>query len=173
MRDIRSALIALIAVVTLVTLFVRIPLPTGGFFNIGDVAVVFAGLVLGDLASRRRFWWGATAGGLGSALADIIGGFPIFAPVTLVAKGLEGGLAALAAKRSDWMQYGLLILGGLTIVVVYFVGEWLMPNIGLQGAVSEVLPNLLQATAGVIGGRLTFAAYKRIVGESAEASDRR
>lgn len=49
------------------------------------------------------------------------------------------------------------------MMAAYFVGEWLMPNIGLQGAVSELVPNLIQAASGVIGGRLTFAAYQRLV----------
>jgi len=38
-----------------------------------------------------------------------------------------------------------------------------MPNIGLQGAVSELVPNLIQACGGIIGGRLTHAAFQRIV----------
>lgn len=163
MRNPRIALIALIAVVALTTLFVRIPLPTRGYLNIGDVAVVFAGLVLGHLAAKAGFAWGAAAGGIGSALADIIGGYAMFAPVTLVAKGLEGALAALAVNREGAVHYALLIVGGLAMVATYFVGETLMPMVGLQGAISEILPNLFQAVSGIVGGRLAFEAYKRIV----------
>jgi hypothetical protein len=36
-------------------------------------------------------------------------------------------------------------------------------NIGLQGAVSEIIPNLIQAGGGIAGGLLAFAAYKKIV----------
>ncbi len=163
MRNARVALIALIAVVALITFFVRIPLPSRGYLNIGDVAVVFAGLVLSSLVQKRGFWWGAAAGGLGSALADVIGGYLIFAPVTLVAKGLEGGCAALAGRRQGLPHWAWLVIGGALMMAAYFVGEWLMPNIGLQGAVSELVPNLIQAASGVIGGRLTFAAYQRLV----------
>ena len=49
--------IALIALVALITLFVRVPLPSRGYLNIGAVAVVFAGLVLGSLAPRRGWQW--------------------------------------------------------------------------------------------------------------------
>jgi hypothetical protein len=38
-----------------------------------------------------------------------------------------------------------------------------MPNIGLQGAVSEIIPNLIQAGGGIAGGVLAFTAYKKIV----------
>ena len=95
MKNIKIAFIALTVVVALITLFIRIPLPSRGYFNFGDVAVVFSGLVLGSLSRKRNFWWGAGAGGIGAALADIIGGFGMFAPITLVAKGAEGGLCAL------------------------------------------------------------------------------
>jgi hypothetical protein len=38
-----------------------------------------------------------------------------------------------------------------------------MPNIGLQGAASEIIPNLIQAGGGIAGGVLAFAAYGKIV----------
>jgi uncharacterized membrane protein len=154
MKNVKIAFIALTVVVALFTLFIRIPLPSRGYFNFGDVAVVFSGLVLGSLARKRNFWWGAGAGGIGSALADIIGGFGMFAPITLIAKGAEGGLCALASGRHKFSRW----------VLIYFIAEALMPNIGLQGAVSEIIPNLIQAGGGIAGGVLAFAAYKKIVG---------
>ena len=166
MRNVRFALIALIVVVALVTLGVRIPLPSRGYLNIGDVAVVFAGLVLGSLDRERACWWGAAAGGIGSALADVIGAYYIFAPITLIVKGLEGGLAALASGKKGATHYAYLVIGGICLVAGYFVAEWMLPNIGLQGALAEVLSNVFQAVAGIGGGRLTFAAYQRIVGAS-------
>ncbi len=165
MKNIKIAFIALTAVVALITLYIRIPLPSRGYFNFGDVAVVFSGLVMGSLGRNRRFWWGAGAGGLGSALADIIGGYGMFAPITLVAKGLEGALCALAPARQSASRWSLILLGGAAMVTAYFVAETLMPNIGLQGAVSEVIPNLIQAGGGIAGGTLAFAAYRKIVRE--------
>ena len=164
MKNVNVAFIALAVVVALITLFIRIPLPSRGYFNFGDVAVVFSGLVLGSLSQKRSFWWGAGAGGLGSALADIIGGFGMFAPITLIAKGAEGGLCALASSRQKISRWVLLLLGGAAMVACYFVAEAFMPNIGLQGAVSEIIPNLIQAGGGIIGGVLAFTAYKKIVG---------
>jgi len=163
MKNIKIAFIALMVVVALITLFIRIPLPSRGYFNFGDVAVVFSGLVLGSLTQKRNFWWGAGAGGIGSALADILGGFFMFAPITLVAKGVEGGLCALASGRQKFSRWLLILLGGAAMVACYFIAEALMPNIGLQGAVSEILPNLIQAGGGIAGGLLAFTAYKKIV----------
>lgn len=164
MRNVKIAFLALTAVVALTTLFIRVPLPSRGYFNFGDVAVVFAGLVLGTLGGRKGFIWGAAAGGVGSALADIIGGFGLFAPITLIAKGAEGALAAWAAGRTRVLHWVCLVLGGAAMVAVYFVAETLMPNIGLQGAVAEIVPNLIQAGGGIAGGRITYAAFSRLSG---------
>ena len=163
MKNVKIAFIALMVVIALITLFIRIPLPSRGYFNFGDVAVVFSGLVLGSLSRRRTFWWGAGAGGIGSALADVIGGFGMFAPITLIAKGAEGGLCALASGRQRVRRWVLLLLGGLAMVACYFIAETFMPNIGLQGAVAEIIPNLIQAGGGIAGGVLAFSAYKQIV----------
>ena len=54
MKNIKIAFVALTVVVALITLFIRIPLPSRGYFNFGDVAVVFSGLVLGSLARKIR-----------------------------------------------------------------------------------------------------------------------
>jgi uncharacterized membrane protein len=162
MKNLKIALSALTVVVALITLFVRIPLPSRGYFNVGDVAVVFSGLVLGSLSRKKPFLWGAAAGGVGSALADIIGGFGMFAPITLIAKGLEGGLCALAAGRKKINRWVFILMGGTCMVATYFIAEALMPNIGLQGAVSEILPNIIQAVGGILGGLLTFKAYENI-----------
>ena len=163
MKNIKIAFVALTVVVALITLFIRIPLPSRGYFNLGDVAVVFSGLVLGSLSNKRNFWWGAGAGGIGSALADVIGGFGMFAPITLMAKGLEGGFCALASSRHNVSHWVFLLLGGACMVATYFIAEALMPNIGLQGAVSELIPNLIQAGGGIAGGVLAYTAYKKIV----------
>jgi uncharacterized membrane protein len=161
MTNARILTLTLTILVCLTTLFVRVPLPSRGYFNVGDVAVIFAGFVLGTVARRRPLVWGALAAGLGSAAADVFGGFALFAPLTLVAKGLEGALAALAARQSGRLRWLWAGLGGGAMVAAYFAGETLMPSIGLQGALAEVIPNLIQAVGGVVLGILAFALVER------------
>ena len=61
------------------TIVIRIPVPaTHGYIHLGDCMIFIAVLLLG----WKR---GAAAAGLGSALADIIGGFAVYAPVTFAA----------------------------------------------------------------------------------------
>lgn len=138
-------LVGLTIAVMIITLFIRIPLPSKGYFNFGDVAVVFGGLFLG-------FKGGALAGGIGSALADIIGGFPIFAPLTLIAKGLEGLITGFARNRTGLLFYLFPALGVLCMVAVYFIGETLMPQVGIGGAIAELPSNFIQAGGGYAGG---------------------
>jgi len=146
--------VGFIVLVMVTTLLIRVPVPGGGYFNFGDVVIVFAALLGGSKG-------GALAGGIGSALADLIG-FPIFAPITLVAKGLLGGLAGLGKDRKAIYSILFPALGGACMVAVYFGGTWLMPSLGKAAALADLPANLLQATLGVTGGRLLFAAWKRL-----------
>ena len=80
-----------IALVMLATFVIRIPNPaTQGYINLGDGLLFTLALVFG---------WriGGLAGGVGSALADALGGYFIWAPWTLVIKGIEGILVGTIA----------------------------------------------------------------------------
>lgn len=155
----RIAVLASLVAVTLATMFVRVPLPTGGYFNFGDVAVVFGALVVGSMLAKRGWIWGAFVGGVGSALADLLSGYAFFAPITLIAKGLEGAMAAFAAKSSLVLRVIFLAIGGSLMVGTYFVGEYFLPQMGLAAAIAELIPNAVQAVGGAVGGWLLFAIY--------------
>ncbi|GAB1468216.1 hypothetical protein MASR2M64_09250 [Candidatus Cloacimonadota bacterium] len=146
--------VAFTVIVTLATYLIRIPLPGGGYFNFGDVAVLFIGLYAGSKV-------GMLAGGIGSALADLIG-FPVFAPITLIAKGLEGLIAGIGKDKAPFWNYSMPILGALVMVVVYFLGTWVLPAFGIAAAVAEVPANLIQALLANIGARLLLSAVKRV-----------
>ncbi|MBO5104667.1 MAG: ECF transporter S component, partial [Ruminococcus sp.] len=71
----------LTALTTVATIVIQIPTPTKGYVNLGDVFVNISAWVLGGM-------YGAAAGGIGSALADIITGYAFYAPATLIIKAL-------------------------------------------------------------------------------------
>lgn len=80
------------ALVTVATMVVRIPTPqTNGYMNLGDSMVLLCGLFFGPLL-------GFVTGGIGSMLADILGGYAQWAPWTLAIKGVEAAIAALVFK---------------------------------------------------------------------------
>jgi uncharacterized membrane protein len=145
-----------IALVTVFTSVRPVPVPaTGGYANLSSVAITFVGLVFGPFV-------GAVSGGIGAAIADLLGGFLPFAPLTLVAHGLEGLLIGLLGygQRSVGRMIFAWFVGSLAMIAVYFVGEALFMT-GPAAALAEVPFNAFQALVGAIAGiPLVFAVRK-------------
>ncbi|MGI6678912.1 MAG: ECF transporter S component [Dehalobacterium sp.] len=146
---VNSALMAAIVVVG--TMAIRIPTPTKGYIHIGDSVVYLCGILLGPL-------YGAVAAGLGSLLADLLAGFVIYAPVSLVIKGLDAmvvGFVYLIFAKHHFSQGKKMvvfsmavILGSLVMVLGYLVFESFL--YGFPVAVLGVIPNITQGIAGGI-----------------------
>ncbi|MDO5037944.1 MAG: ECF transporter S component [Tissierellia bacterium] len=142
LRDlILSALfMALVAVVTLV---VNIPIPgTKGYLNASEVAIFLSVLVLKD---KRAI----LAAGLGAALADLLLGYTFYAPATLVAKGLEAGLALFLLERTSLPKLLPLGAGALLMALTYFLYEWGILYRDLAVASLGLVPNLTQGFFGL------------------------
>jgi len=142
------------ALVAVGTLIVRIPNPMGGYFNVGDVMIFVAALTFNPLI-------GGIAGGLGSAIADIIG-FPVFALPTLVIKGLEGLLASLITnKKNVYRDVLAVVAAGTEMVIGYFLVELYLW--GLGGALGEIPANIAQiAIGGLIGIPIALVLRRRL-----------
>lgn len=144
-----------------VTMVIAFPIPaTNGFINIGDAVVMITGLMFGPII-------GGIAGGIGSSLADLFLGFTIYAPATLVIKGLEGffvGLIANPKKNHKWnyRDFIAVIVGGFIMIIGYFLYEVMI--FGLPSALYEfILNSIIQFGLGsVIALIFIFAARKNI-----------
>jgi uncharacterized membrane protein len=150
------ALVALlIALTTVFTLLLRIPTPARGYANLSDVAITFSGLLFGP-------WVGAIAGGVGTALADLFGGYPFFAPLSLVAHGVEGLLIGLVGWRRRSVPVMILawLAGTVAMVGIYLVGEGVFYT-GWAPALAEVPMNVLQGILGAIVGIPLALAVRR------------
>ena len=79
------------ALTTVMTMVIRIPSPMSGYVNLGDCAVLLSAWILGP-------GLGCAAAGIGSMLADLLG-YPLYAPGTLVVKGLMALAAGLLFRR--------------------------------------------------------------------------
>ena len=119
-KIIMTALFAALACVA--TMSIRIPTPgTGGYIHPGDAIVILAGIILGPV-------YGMLAGGIGSALSDLIGGYFVYVPITFVIKGLVAlcaGLVYRAIGKTKTTRYAGVILGGVIDIILvaggYFV----------------------------------------------------
>lgn len=155
---------ALFAALTCVaTMVVHIPVPaTGGYLNLGDAVVLLGALMLGP-------WYGFAAGGLGSMLADLLSGYPQYAPGTLVIKGLCAVVAVLLwsalENRLHWKPLPALLVGTVAgeavMVLGYFAYEGLILGYGL-GAAAAILGNVVQGAAGIVLSILLFWQLRRL-----------
>ena len=115
-----TALFAALACVA--TMSIRIPTPgTGGYIHPGDAIVILSGVILGPV-------WGLLAAGIGSAMADLLGGYFIYVPITFAVKGLIAFIAGMIYHKlgkTSKTQYTAVILGGITDIILVAGGYFL------------------------------------------------
>ena len=124
------------------TMSIRIPTPgTGGYIHPGDAIVILSGVILGPV-------WGFLAGGIGSALSDLIGGYFIYVPITFVIKGLvalAAGLLYQKVGKNQKSRYIAVILSGVADIILvaggYFVCEFFIYG---AGAAASIPANIIQ-----------------------------
>lgn len=149
-----AAMTAVTAVVTMITgSFVPFP-ATGGYLNLGDSMVMLSGLLFG--ASLGGF-----AGGVGSALSDILLGYGYFAPLTLLIKGTEGYLTGLIGNSTSISRkISGVVAGSIAMLAGYFFVE--TPLKGMAPAIGELVTiNSIQVTVGaIVALALTQAVIK-------------
>lgn len=130
------------------TMSIRIPTPgTGGYIHPGDAIVILSGVILGPV-------WGFLAGGIGSALSDLIGGYFIYVPITFVIKGLvalAAGLLYQKIGKNQKSRYIAVILSGVADIILvaggYFVCEFLIYG---AGAAASIPANIIQGVGGLV-----------------------
>lgn len=129
----------------------------GGYVNLGDCVVLLAGWVLGPM-------YGGAAAGLGSMLADLVSGYPLYAPGTFVIKACMAVCAwavfraAAGEKRGLAARIGGALAGEAVMVAGYFAYEGVVLGFGL-GAAAAIPGNLIQ---GVFGLAVSVAAAEAL-----------
>ena len=146
------------ALACVATMVLVVPSPTGGYMNLGDAVVLIGAFLLGPL-------YGAIAGGIGPALADLLAGYTAYVPATLVIKAVMGVLAGLLYRAigKKWNGLGLLVcavVGELPMVVGYWLYDGILMN-SLAGAAVGIPSNLVQAAFGIAVSVLLIAALRR------------
>lgn len=156
----------IIALTILGTMLIRIPVPaTQGYIHLGDSMLILSVITLG---------WkkGAIAGGLGQALADLLSGYAMFAPITLVVKILMGLLIGLAIEYylknvnedshvKKYFSAGILyVLSGFVMVGGYYIAETFMYG-SLIIPLAEVPANIIQFFGGSVIAMALVAALNK------------
>ncbi|MDO5388282.1 MAG: ECF transporter S component [Clostridia bacterium] len=151
----------IVALTCVATMCIHIPIPaTNGYINVGDSIILISAVLLGGAFGAPYI---AVAGGLGSALADLLLGYTNYVPVTFLVKGLEGLFVTLIALKGgkffSFRNIAAAVLGVLWMVLGYFICESIM--YGIAAAAGSVISNIIQAVGSlVIFSVLGFALYK-------------
>lgn len=146
------------AITCVATMLIQIPTPIGGYVHAGDAFVVLGAMVLGGL-------WGSVAAGLGSALADIIFGFTVYASGTFVIKFIvavtvSAVFRALPIKKMFLRAFIASLVAEACMVALYFIYESTILGFGIA-AVAEIIPNALQGLFGALVGSALIIALLR------------
>ena len=138
------------ALCCLATFLLAFPFPGGiGYFNVGDVIVLLAGWFLGP-------WLGGVAAGVGSVLADVMAGYALYAPATLL---IKGGVAIIGYflwrlfrffVKKEGLDFLFRILAAVVAELFMVAGYFLYESIlyGMAGAAGSVVGNLTQGAVG-------------------------
>lgn len=146
----------LIALGYAATSVLMIPSPTGGYMNLGDTVVLLGAYLLGPV-------YGAIAGGLGPALADLLAGYGIYVPATLAIKALMGATAALlyrALRKKTWALVVCGLVAETIMVVGYALYDALLAG-SLAAGLAGVPSNLVQAMFGIVASVLLAMALRK------------
>lgn len=136
----------MIALVCIATMVIHIPTPgTNGYVNIGDSVIFITSILFGPVP-------GMIAGGIGSALADILSGYSHWALFTLIIKGFEGYLVGVIVGNSStiFKNISATFIGTIIMVLGYLIAGAILegsiyasmlsvPANSLQGLISMVI----------------------------------
>ena len=142
---------ALFAALTCIFTMLPIGIPslTQGYIHFGDCFVLLSGWYLGP--------YGVLAAGIGSMLTDILGGYLIYAPATLIIKMVVAAIAALflrISQKSKGITFALRLSGGIVAEIFMALGYYIysatVMGYGFIGSAAEIPNNLVQGGVGVV-----------------------
>ncbi|EIW19773.1 MULTISPECIES: ECF transporter S component [Pelosinus] len=131
-----------IALVFTCTSFINLRLPiaaNGGLIHLGNVPLFLFAILYGR-------WTGALAGGIGMALFDVVGGWFLWAPFTLLIVGMMGyTVGAICEKNRTLTAYILALVAACLIKVVGYYGaegiiygNWVAPMTSIPGNLVQI-----------------------------------
>ena len=141
------------------TMIIKIPSPLNGYINLGDCVVLLAGWMLSPL-------YGFLAAGIGSALADVLSGYVMYAPATFVIKGLMALSVCLIHKAISRKKANLLsvfisgIVAEFIMVFGYFAFEGFI--YGFPESAVNMPANIIQGVAGLALGIPLVKVFEKV-----------
>ncbi|MBQ0139933.1 MAG: ECF transporter S component [Kurthia sp.] len=140
------AMLATLVFVATLILNIKLPLPgNGGLVHLGTAMLFISSILFGPKK-------GAYAGAIGLGLFDLVGGWVLWAPITIIARALQGYIVGKIAwsneKNGTSFLYNLLalVVSIPVMMSIYYIGEsilygnWITPLTSLPG---DFMQNIL------------------------------
>lgn len=142
--------IALVFVATYTLQFhLPVSINSGGLIHLGNIPLFAIAIVFG----KKH---GAIAGGIGMGLFDLLSPYAIWAPCTLVVRGLQGYIIGHIANKGErdgksvvWNIIAI-VLSTIWMLAGYFAYNLLLYG-NLAGAISALPGDLIQTILGIVG----------------------
>lgn len=166
---VKAALMTCLIIVA--TMFFKIPIPfANGYVHLGDAMIFLSVMLLG-------MKYGTITAAIGSAMGDVLGGFAVWAPWTLVIKGVMAlimGIFILNVMKKERNRRVLkpaavrvigMLLAGLWMTFGYYIaegviyGNWIVALLGIPWNAGQFITGIVIASA------LSASLYKTPVGK--------
>lgn len=142
------------AMIAVSTMFVKIPVPiANGYVHLGDTLIYIASCVL-------PLPYALLAAAVGGGVADIAGGYAIYAPATIIIKAL---LTLSFSCKGKFICGKNILASALSLPITaggYFLYEWALYSFG--GALASLPWNILQA----VGTSILFITIGALLDKS-------
>ncbi|MGG0656894.1 ECF transporter S component [Rummeliibacillus pycnus] len=137
-----------IALVFVATMMLNIKLPiaaNGGLVHLGTAMLFIVSILFGPKT-------GAIAGAFGMGIFDVVSGWTMWAPITIVSRGLQGYIAGKIAwsngRKGNSIAINVLatVISMPPMIAVYYIGEgilygnWIQPMASIPG---DLVQNIL------------------------------
>lgn len=144
-----SMLVALIFIATFIN--IRLPIAAnGGLVHLGTAMLFISSIIFGPKK-------GAIAGAVGMGLFDLLGGWVIWTPITIISRGLQGYIVGKIAWSRGHngsnvaMNLTAMIVSAPFMIAIYYIGEaiiygnWIMPLASIPGDVVSTIIGIVIA----------------------------
>lgn len=139
---------------------------SNGYMHFGDGIILLAALM-------TPFSCAIPAAIIGSALADLLSGFAMYVPATVLIKGLMAAVMGLFSYKTGFMKQekrpgtrSILLAAagaaaaGIVNVGGYFAAELVM--YGMAGAIVDIIPNIMQSLCSIAMLFILIPAAKKV-----------
>ncbi|WP_332645201.1 ECF transporter S component [Lysinibacillus sp. 54212] len=145
-----TAILAALVFVATVFINIKLPIGQGGLIHLGTAMLFIAAILFGPKK-------GALAGAIGMGLFDIVGGWLIWAPTTIIARALQGYIVGKIAwsngNKGNNITLNIIaaVVSMPVMISVYYVGQaimfnsWIAPMASIPGDVIQCVVGLIIA----------------------------